>query len=283
MKEMETFKATINGQEVELSIKPASPDDVMEAEKIRAKAFNQAFLVDKMPLAIKAREEAMKQGIWNEDKQKELSLAQTELIRLENVLNKDRNLKMGGPGIDDENTMFRIALKCQELRDKIINLRTVFADIEKNTAEGYAENERQNYILYATTVYKDSRKRFFDSFEDFKRATVFTEENKEKCAIATIAYYNYRANLLDDYQKNLGGTAENKFLKRFKFVDEKGRFLNKEGKFVNVGGELVNEDGVPLTQVTPPEKPKPYLDDNGNPIIDEEYKKELEAYNKTIS
>lgn len=279
MMETEAFKVKVGDKEVELILRSPKPEDVREADKIRSKAYTEAYLKDKMPLAVTAREEAMRRGIWDETKQKELRDAQAELVKCEEILTKSRNLKLGGPGNMDPNTMFQIAIKTQDLRNKIIELRTLFADVEKNTVEGYSENERQNYLLYATTVYKDSGERFFSSFEDFKNSTVFTEENKEKCAVATLAYMQYQYRLIGDYQKNLNETPENKFLKRFKFVDDQGRFL-KEGKLVNMGGDPVNEDGIPLNKITKPEPPKPFLDDNGNPILDEEYQRELDLFNK---
>ena len=278
--EIGKFKIKYQGREFDILVRDPKPSDIREADKARSRAHKEAFLVEKLPLAITAREEAINRGLWNEDKQRKLLDAQTELIRCENLINKDRDLKLGGPGNTDENTMFRIALKCQDLRDQIINLRTIFAEVEKDTVERYSEDERFNYLLYATTVYKDSDKRFFDSFDDFKNAVVFTEENKEKCGVANLAYMHYQMKLIGNYDKSLDDTPDKKFLKRFKFIDEKGRFLNKEGRLVNLGGELVDEVGVAESDKKPVEPPKPFLDDEGQPIIDDAYKAELDAFNE---
>ncbi len=275
--ENKSFQVTVGDKSVELMLRFPKASDIREADKIRSKAYHEAYLKEKMPLAITAREEAMRRGIWDEEKQKQLRDAQTELNKCEETLTKSRHLKIGGPGDMSPDTMFQIALKCQELRNRILDLRTVFADVERNTVEGYSENERQNYLIYALTVYKDSGERFFSSFDDFKNSTVSTEENQDKFTAATMAYMTYQARILGDYQKNLSDTPENKFLHRFKFVDDQGRFL-KEGKLVNVGGELVNEDGIPLSEVKKPEPPKPFLDNEGKPILDEDYQKELAAY-----
>jgi hypothetical protein len=86
----------------------------------------------------------------------------------------------------------------------------------------------------------------------------------------------------NDYESNL---PENKFLKKFKFVDDKlrlvdkkgrlidkeghlidetGRFLDEEGNFVDKFGNKVDKDGEYVVDS------EPFLDDNGNPVILEE-------------
>jgi hypothetical protein len=83
----------------------------------------------------------------------------------------------------------------------------------------------------------------------------------------------------NDYEEKL---PENKFLKQYKFVDDKLRFINKEGKlvdeegrlldengrFINDKGEYVDKDGnlVTLDGEYVVEF-KPFLDDSGKPII----------------
>jgi hypothetical protein len=90
----------------------------------------------------------------------------------------------------------------------------------------------------------------------------------------------------NDYESNL---PENKFLKKFKFVDDKlrlvdkkgrlidaegrlidesGRFIDEEGNFVDKYGNRVTSDGDYLVDA------QPFLDENGNPVILEEDKKD---------
>jgi hypothetical protein len=84
-----------------------------------------------------------------------------------------------------------------------------------------------------------------------------------------------------DYENNL---PENKFLKKYKFVDDKlrlidkqgrlideegrlidesGRFINDKGEFVDKFGNRVDFDGNYVVEF------KPFLDDDGNPIVEE--------------
>ena len=83
----------------------------------------------------------------------------------------------------------------------------------------------------------------------------------------------------NDYESNL---AENKFLKKYKFIDEKlrlvdkrgrlidsenrlldenNRFINEEGTFVDKFGNIVDAAGDYVTDS------QPFLDESGNPII----------------
>ena len=105
---------------------------------------------------------------------------------------------------------------------------------------------------------------------------------------------NFLYNLDPNYEINL---PENNFLKKFNFTDEKGRLVNKEGHLIAVDEDgkerlideegyyvaydaegkqyFVNRDGEKIERekdiVT-----AAFLDDDGNPIVDEEPKKEEE-------
>ena len=118
-----------------------------------------------------------------------------------------------------------------------------------------------------------------------------------------------------DYETNL---VENKFLKEFKFVNEDLRFINDDGHLVDSEGRLINEDGkfiayhtkeaeeaqdqsqiyfvnadgeevVSVTDESGNEtwvkksvvERKPFLDDDGNPIISEDKNEKTTTQSKT--
>jgi hypothetical protein len=83
----------------------------------------------------------------------------------------------------------------------------------------------------------------------------------------------------NNYEANL---PENKFLKKYKFVDDKlryinknnqltdrdgrlvdeqGRFIDKAGNFVDKYGNRVDSEGEYIAEF------KPFLDDDGNPVV----------------
>lgn len=279
---MDSFKTKINGVEKEILVREPKSDEIKEANKVRAKAYWKAMR-DGLPLAKDAMELTQKIS-WNTKKSEKLNSLRKELLEKEEILTKKRNLKIGGPGDKSEETMFRIAMKCIDLRNEILELNTAFAEAQQNTVEGYAENERLNYVLFATTVYKDSGERVFSSYEDFDAATILTDENAEKYLVVRLAFMAYQNKVIGDYQKILDSNPENAFLKRFKFVNEEGQFINKEGKLVNSDGELLDKEGnLVSTAEIVPDKPIPFLDNNGSPILDKEYEEELAKYEKVIA
>jgi hypothetical protein len=113
--------------------------------------------------------------------------------------------------------------------------------------------------------------------------------NRSTETVALVGAQNL-ANMLygldNDYESNL---PENKFLKKFKFVDDRlryidkkgrlidsegrlvddqGRFIDEEGNFVDKYGNRVDVDGEYIVD------PQPFLDENGNPIVLDEFKNE---------
>lgn len=289
-----TFSLTIKDKETEFMVRSPKAAELREADIIRSQYYNEGLKKGLM-LAMKARDYAKQQNLWSDEKQAELNDAEKQLREYEYEIKTKRSLPLGAPG-KLEGTMFGLALEIMKLRTKIINLRTIFADMEANTVEGYAENARKNYLLYVTTVYSDTGERVFGSFDDFLNSLNLTEENVDKYTIAWAAYTCYQNGLLHAYNINVQDYPENQFLSRFKFLDDKGRLINKQGEFVNENGERVDENGLPINEqghlidinkreLTKDgefdEEPKPFKDENGVPIIDDQYKKELETYLKS--
>ncbi len=267
---METFKTKLGGVEKEFLVRAPKAEEVKEANKVKSRGYWKA-IKDGLPMANDAIKLAQ-QTAWTPEKVEEYVKLQKELNEAEKILTEKRNLKLGGPKDPNQETMFRVALKCFSLRNKLSELNSIFAEAQQNTVEGYSENERLNYILYATTVYKDTGERVFESFEDFDKSTISSEENSEKYIIATLAFAMYQQKLLKSYQTVVDGNPENAFLKRFKFINDEGEFIDKDGNLIDSSGEVV------VDEVVTDDEPKPFLDNEGNPIEDEEYLKELADY-----
>jgi hypothetical protein len=126
-------------------------------------------------------------------------------------------------------------------------------------------------------VYNDTKEPYFKGYEDYL--------NKAADPVAVLAAQNLAAMLYgleSDYEEKL---PENKFLKKYKFVnkdlrlvnekgqlvdeenrliDEKGRFINEAGQFVDKDGNLVDKDGEYLVEFSP------FLDDSGKPVVEEQ-------------
>jgi hypothetical protein len=167
-------------------------------------------------------------------------------------------------------------------REEIRSLISVRTSLDNHSAEGQADNARFNYLVSVCLVYNNHEKQpYFQSMEDY-----LNRSNEEVAIVGAQHLASMLYGLDNDYELNL---PENKFLKKYKFIDDKLRYINKEGKLTDYEGRLVDENGryvdsegnfvdkfgnrvdkdgeyVVDTQ--------PFLDDDGTPIVLDEDKKD---------
>jgi hypothetical protein len=276
-----TFTSTIEDKEVTLCVRSPSIEDQKEATKVYNQAFTDAL---KSKAVVRARLDDLlvEQGLWDNSKQKQFDDLQAS------ILENERRLAKGGIPLSEAKD---VALEMRKTRDKVRDLISVKTSLDTHTAEGQADNARFNYLVSACTVYDSTKQRYFSSLEDYL--------NRSTDIVALLAAQNL-ANMLygldNDYE---GGLPENKFLKQYKFVDDKLRFINKEGKLVDSEGRLIDEnsryidadgnfidkfgnrvdkDGEYVIES------KPFLDDSGNPIIlENKDKKEETKKDETVT
>jgi hypothetical protein len=266
-----TFKASIEGVEKEFLVKTPSLNDQREAQKVYNQAFTDA-IKSKSVVRAKLDDLLEDQGLWNDEKQAKFTSLQRDL------LDGEKKLAKGGFSLNEAKDL---AIKMKGVRDEIRELISVRTSLDNHSAEGQADNARFNYLVSVCVVYNDSKQPYFNNMEDYL--------NRSTDQVGLLGAQNL-ANMLygldNDYESNL---PENKFLKKFKFVDEKlrlvdkkgrlidadgrlidesGRFIDEEGNFIDKFGNRVNQEGDYLVD------PQPFLDDNGNPIILEEDKKD---------
>lgn len=258
------FTVDIDGKEVTLSVITPSSKDQKEAGKVYNNAFTEAL---KSKAVVRARLDDLlvDQGLWDDDKQQRFDSLQREMLESE------KRLAKGGISLQEAKD---IALEMRKTRDEIRDLISVKTNLDVHTAEGQADNAKFNYLVYACTVYKDNRNKFFSSYDNY------LERSSELPAImAAQNLANMIYGLEADYEAKL---PENKFLKNYKFVDDKLRLINKEGKLVDVKGRLVDENGRLINEegkfvdrfgnlITEDGEYdvefSPFLDEEGNPVV----------------
>lgn len=269
-----TFTSTIEDKEVIFCVRSPSLEDQKEATKVYNQAFTDAL---KSKAVVRARLDDLliEQGLWDNSKQKQFDELQSS------ILENERRLAKGGIPLSEAK---EIALEMRKTRDKVRDLISVKTSLDTHTAEGQADNARFNYLVSACTVYDSTKQRYFSGLEDYL--------NRSTDVVALLAAQNL-ANMLygldNDYE---GSLPENKFLKQYKFVDDKLRFINKDGKLVDFEGRLVDESGRYIdadgnfidkfgNRVDKDGEyvleSKPFLDDSGNPIILENNDKKEET------
>ena len=257
-------KFTIKQEEKDVELEFIKPT-VEILEEATAK-YNREFarlLNNKGLLRKKLAGYLREQNLWDDKKQKELEDLQKVIAENEYKLHKGK-IKL--------NDAKEIALSIKRDRLKQAILLSAYNEYDNMTVEGQCDNIRFNYLVSACTVYSNNKERYFKSYEDY-----ITSEDPNSAIIASkYAQEFYGVN--DDFDSNL---PENKFLKRYSFVDDKLRLINKDGQLVDEEGRLVNENGnlidaegniIDIYGYKRNEdgefldEPEPFLDDDGNPI-----------------
>jgi hypothetical protein len=270
-----TFNVTVdNNKDITLAVRSPSLQDQREATKVYNQAFSEA-LKAKAVVRAKLDDLLVDQGLWDDSKQTRFNRLQSS------ILENERKLARGGISLNDAKT---VAIEMKRLRAELRDLISVKTNLDTHTAEGQADNARFNYLVSACTVYNDSKKPYFNNYEEYLNKSGDTVSILAAQHLAGMLY-----GLDNDYEEKL---PENKFLKQYKFVDDKLRFINKEGKlvdedgrlldengrFINDKGEYIDKDGNIVTfEGEYVVEFKPFLDENGKPILlDTEVKTEKE-------
>lgn len=262
-----TFKVTIDDKETTFLVKSPSLEDQRGAQKAYNQAFTDAIKSDSIVRA-KLDDLLKEQGLWNDQKQADFDTLQKE------ILDAEQRIAAGGFSLNEARDL---AIKIKEKRDKIRELISVRTNLDSHTAEGQADNARFNYLVSVCVVYNDSKEKYFNNLADYLQRST-----EEVALTGAQILANMMYGLDSNYESNL---PENKFLKKYKFVDkdlryidkkgrlidqqgrlidENGRFINEEGKYVDKYGKLIDEDGEYIVDS------QPFLDEDGNPVIVDE-------------
>lgn len=264
-----TFKVTVDGVEKEFLVRSPSLNDQREAQKVYNQAFTDA-IKSKSVVRAKLDDLLEDQGLWNDEKQAKFTGLQKEL------LDGEKRLAKGGFSLNEAKDL---AIKMKAVRDEIRELISVRTSLDNHSAEGQADNARFNYLVSSCVVYNDSKQAYFNNMEDYL--------NRASDQVAILGAQNL-ANMLygldNDYESNL---PENKFLKKYHFIDEKLRLIDKKGRLIDADGRLVDDKGRYIDEegnyidkygnkvdnegeyIV---EAKPFLDENGNPVILDEIK-----------
>lgn len=249
----------------EYLVKKPGFKEITESTKVYNRTFKDAIQSGAL-IRERLDDVLREQGLWSDEKEMEYQTLRREILEYE------LKLKKGGIKLSEGED---IAKHIRKHRLRIVELLTSRSNLDSNTAEGQADNMRFNYLVSCSLVYNDTGKRYFSSLEDYlERAD---DPISEKAA-RELYYLMYDQN--SDAEKEL---TENKFLVRFKFmnedlqwinkdgrlVDESGRLIDEEGRFIDEDGNFVDMDGNALTEDGEYDiEEQPFLDEAGQPITE---------------
>lgn len=264
MKSIE-FTYPIDGIDKKFSVVIPSSEAQKEANKVYNTAFSDA-IKSKALVRAKLDDVLTEQGLWDDKKQQQFNDLQNSILEGEKILAK------GGISLQKAK---EAAIKMKRDRADLRDLIAVKTNLDTHTAEGQADNARFNYLVSSCLVYSDNKEPYFKGYQDYLNRAGEPVSVLAAQHLASMLY-----GLDSDYEEKL---PENKFLIKYKFVDEKlrlvnkegklideegrlidenGRFINEKGEFVDKEGNIVNSKGDYLFEF------QPFLDDEGKPILD---------------
>jgi hypothetical protein len=265
-----TFTVTLDNAQREMLVRSPSLNDQREAQKVYNQAFTDA-IKSKSVVRAKLDDLLQDQGLWNDEKQAKFSALQKEL------LDGEKRLAKGGFSLNEAKDL---AIKMKGVREEIRDLISVRTSLDNHSAEGQADNARFNYLVSVCLVYNDTKQPYFNSMEEY-----LNRAGEEVALLGAQNLANMLYGLDNNYETNL---PENKFLKKYRFIDDKLRLVDKKGRLIDADGRLVDENGRFIDEhgsfvdkygnkVDAEGEyivdPQPFLDDEGKPIISDEDKK----------
>jgi len=240
-KQKETFKVEKKDDDgkvlktTEYAVRRPKPEDGREAQKVYNATFADVLKAGGL-LRQRVNTYMREQGLWDDEKEAKQKALLAKLNKLELALQK------GGIKLTDAR---KKALAMRQVRFDLRELIAQRNELDTNTVEGQAENARFNALVARCLVYNETGEPVYKDVDDYLEHSVDEEAFTGAQTLANMMYQidkNHEASL-----------PENKFLKRWQFVDEELRLVNKDGHLVDVDGRLINEDGH-------------YVDAEGNPV-----------------
>jgi hypothetical protein len=248
-------------------VKKPTVQQTIQANNFRRETFNKELQAGSL-LRDQIDHEIRKRGLWNDEKEGDYQALRKQIIDHEYKLAK------GGIKLSEAKS---IALDMKKKRAEMVELLSSRIDLDSNTCEGRADAARFNYLFSNCIFYEETDQPYFpEGLKDY----LLSQDDPVAVKGATQFYY-----LLSETDNQDDNLPENKFLKKFKFVDEKLRLVDKQGKLIDSDGRHINEQGKYIKWVSDTDyvfvdingreldengdfvvDSEPFLDDDGNPL-----------------
>lgn len=256
-----------NGKEVLLSIKIPEYEDIEESDRVYAAKVSELIKESTNKRKILLRRDLDKflkdGGFWTDEDEKNIDGLQRDIDIL---LTK---MKKGGSKLSDGR---KWAIQTMDKRREIVRIMDKKRLFDDSTVEAMAENEKNDYLIYCSTVYVSNGDRYWMSFEDMKNDKLSNTYRK-----ASVAAYEVFYNINPELEKNL---PENKWLKRYGFIDDDLNYVDRKTK------KIVDKNGQPVEEIKKAIEKQyenlqgdiiedsPYIDDETNEPVVVEQKEE---------
>ena len=177
------------------------------------------------------------QGIWTDKQEKEYVDVIKQINLLDYQLNKGKNTEGEKLKISEAKEM---ALSLRDKREEFKDLISERQNLDHLTAEGQADAEKFSYLVFVCTKDFLSQKPFYTDFNDYQ------EKSNDQASVDAAKHVGELVYEIDpEYENSL---TENRFLKRFNFVDDKNQLIDKDGRPIDREGNRLDEFGYILNE-----------------------------------
>ena len=266
-------KFTVKGEDY--AVRRPKMEEITKANQIYDKAFNAA-MGEGCLFRDQLVEELRKRKMWSDDREVRYQALRTEVIEGEFTLDK------GGIPLKKAR---KIAENMHLKRYEMIEMLSSRTELDSMTCQGKADSARFNFLFASCLVYdKEDRPYFPNGLADYLEQ----QDDEVSQRGANEFYY-----LIYDTEDTDSKLPENKFLKKYKFANEKGQRIDKDNLLVDTDGRHIDEKGNFIEWISESESRKvdiegrplnkdgdfdvehsPFLDDGGNPIDESVYDEE---------
>lgn len=219
-----------NGQELNLAVIKPSPKCQVQAQL----EYNKNWALAEKNGSILRRnldDLAEKHGLWSDDLRQKVANIEKEALELE------RKLRSGANNFSTVEDAKACALKIRSLRAERLDILRARNSLDSYTAESFADSFRLQYLVSQCTVYNDGNKAsqpYFTSLDNY----LLLAETK----LAQDAFGAYLELLYDQPTDDADEFYENKWLRKYGFVDKDNRLINKAGHYISEDGLLINKE-----------------------------------------
>lgn len=269
--------------DVAYAVRKPTIAEIQKANELRRKTFNDELVAGSL-LREQLDQELRKRKLWSDQSEQEYQTLRQEII--------DGEYKLASGGIKLSQAR-ELALSMRKKRDQMVQMLGSRSELDQATCEGKADSARFNFLFACCLVYNDSGEPYFKNGLDD-----YLVNQNDPVAVRGATEFYYLISNSDEVDDKL---PENTFLKKFKFVNNRGQLVDKQGRLIDSEGRHIDEDGFYIQWTSDKEYIKvdvngrplkdngdfdvnftPFLDDDGNPIAEEPPAKEAVVISEPV-
>jgi len=173
-------------------------------------------------------------NIWDAEKDQQ----QQSLV--DSIANLERELALGTDGKLTKKRGKEIAISMRRLRLMLRNLISERLSLEQNTAEALSENAKFDFLVANCVYLEDGNTKVYNSLEDYS-----AKADDEVAYAAANALAQMMYSIDKEFEEKL---PENKFLKKFNFVNGDLSLVDAENNLVDIDGKRIDNEGYYLNE-----------------------------------